>query len=106
MGETVTLRFDPRDMAEIRVFHGDRFLCRAICPELAGTTVPLRDIVRARNQRRRELRGILRDRQSAVDTLLEIKRGEVAEKEDETTAPTDKPEAKHSAPALKRYRNE
>ncbi|HSB13700.1 MAG TPA: Mu transposase C-terminal domain-containing protein, partial [Bryobacteraceae bacterium] len=42
VGETVTLRFDPRDMAEIRVFHGDRFLCQAVCPELAGATVPLR----------------------------------------------------------------
>jgi len=40
VGETVTLRFDPRDMAEIRVFHGDRFLCQAVCPELAWATVP------------------------------------------------------------------
>ena len=42
VGETVTLRFDPRDMAEIRVFHEDKFLCRAVCAELAGETVPLR----------------------------------------------------------------
>ncbi|MEP7274348.1 MAG: Mu transposase C-terminal domain-containing protein, partial [Acidobacteriota bacterium] len=39
VGETVTLRFDPRDMAEIRVFHEDKFLCRAVCAELAGATV-------------------------------------------------------------------
>ena len=106
VGETVPLRFDPRDMAEIRVFHENRFLCRAICPELAGVTVPLRDIVRARNQRRRELRSILRDRQSAINTLLEMKRGDITEKEDAPTAPAGEPEAKPSAPALKRYRNE
>jgi putative transposase len=41
VGETVTLRFDPRDMAEIRVFHEDKFLCRAGCAELAGESVPL-----------------------------------------------------------------
>ena len=35
------MRYDPRDVAEIRVFHADRFLCRAICQELAGQTVPL-----------------------------------------------------------------
>jgi hypothetical protein len=70
VGETVTLRFDPRDMAEIRIFHKDRFLCQAICPELAGATVPLREILRARNRRRRELWGVLRDRQSTVDALL------------------------------------
>src|ERR1039458_9572341 len=45
-------------------------LCRAVCAELAGATVPLREILRARNRRRRELRGVLRDRQAAVDTLL------------------------------------
>jgi hypothetical protein len=33
-GESVTLRYDPRDMAEIRVFHQERFICRAICPDL------------------------------------------------------------------------
>ena len=106
VGETVTLRFDPRDMAEIRVFHEDKFLCRAVCAELAGATVPLREILRARNQRRRELRGVLRDRQIAVDTLLDLKRGEVTEKEDAPPTPADKPAAKRPAPALKRYRNE
>ena len=100
------LRYDPRDMAEIRVFHEDKFLCRAVCAELAGTTVPLREILRARNRRRRELRGAIRDRQTAVDTLLDIKRGEVTEKKDEPPTPADKPATKQSAPVLKRYRNE
>jgi putative transposase len=62
VGEFVLVRYDPRDVAEIRVFHEDRFLCRAICPELAGETVPLRDIVSARNRRRRELRQHIEDR--------------------------------------------
>ena len=106
VGEMVTLRFDPRDMAEIRVFHQDRFLCRAVCAELAGAAVPLREILRARNQRRRELRGVLRDRQAAVDTLLQIKRGESTEKEKEDSPSADKPATKQSPPALKRYRNE
>ena len=106
VGETVTLRFDPRDMAEIRVFHEDKFLCRAVCAELAGATVPLREILRARNRRRRELRGVLRDRQTAVDTLLDLKRGELTEKEDAPPTPANKPAAKRPAPALKRYRNE
>jgi putative transposase len=102
VGESVTLRFDPRDMGEIRIFHEEGFLCRAVCAELAGETVPLREIIRARNRRRRELRTILRDRQQAVDTLLEIKRGEVVEAEDaKPSSPTKQP-----APSLKRYHNE
>ena len=34
--DSATLRHDPRDAAEICVFYQQRFLCRAICPELAG----------------------------------------------------------------------
>ncbi len=33
VGESVIIRYDPRDMAEIRIFHDNRFLCRAICAE-------------------------------------------------------------------------
>jgi putative transposase len=60
VGEDVTIRFDPRDMGEIRVFYKDRFLCRAISAELAGETASLREIIRARNRRRQELRSILK----------------------------------------------
>ncbi len=31
VGESVIMRYDPRDMAEIRILHDHRFLCRAIC---------------------------------------------------------------------------
>ena len=109
VGETVTRRFDPRDMAEIRVFHEDKFLCRAVCAELAGETVPLREILRARNRRRRELRGVRRDRESAVNTLLDLKRGGITEKEH---APQESGSTEESAkqpaatPRLKRYKNE
>ena len=57
-----------------------RFLCRAICQELAGATVPLRDIVSARNRRRRELRQTLVDRRRVVDSLIEAKRWDAGEK--------------------------
>ena len=70
VGEDVTLRYDPRDLAEVRVFHRERFLCRAVCQEVAGQTVPLREIVQARNRRRRELRQVLTDRSRLVETLL------------------------------------
>ena len=58
----MTLRFDPRDMGEIRVFHEEGFLCRAVSVDLAGETVPLREIIRSRDQRRRELRALLKNR--------------------------------------------
>lgn len=103
VGESMTLRIDPRDMGEIRVFHKERFLCRAICADLAGGAVSLRDIIRARNGRRNDLRALLRDRQHAVDTLLQIKRGQVKETNDATDQ--QPPSRTKPAPALKRYRN-
>lgn len=45
-------------MGEIRVFYQDRFPCPAVSAELAGETIPLRDIIRVRNQRRRELSSV------------------------------------------------
>ena len=60
IGETVTIRYDPGDLAEVRVFRDDCFLCRAIGPELAGETFSLKDILRARQDRQRELREVLR----------------------------------------------
>jgi putative transposase len=103
VGEEVNIRFDPRDMGEIRVFHRNKFLCRAISAELAGEEVPLREIIRVRNQRRRTLRGVLQDRRDAVDTLLELRRGEVRAaipKEDHGSR------AAADRPRIKRYRNE
>jgi putative transposase len=53
VGEQVTVRYDPRDLAEIRVFHQGRFLCRAVSAELAASTISLKDLQAARNRRRR-----------------------------------------------------
>jgi len=101
VGEDVTVRFDPRDMAEIRVFFKDRFLCRAISAEIAGETVALRDIGRVRNSRRRELRNILDSRQKTVDALLQLKKGQSFER-----TRISEPAATAPATRIKRYRNE
>ena len=76
VGEEVIIRYDPRDMAELRVYLGDTFLCRAINPELAGETIGLKDIIRARNRRRRELRTTVAEREATVEALLRLRRGE------------------------------
>ena len=101
VGEDVTVRFDPRDMAEIRVFFKDRFLCRAISAEIAGETIALRDIVRVRNSRRRELKSILDSRQKTVDALLQLKKGQSVER-----TRISEPAPTTPATRIKRYRNE
>jgi len=98
VGDDVVIRYDPRDVAEIRVFRGDAFLCRAVCQELAGQTVGFKDIIKARNERRRHLRAELSEREEVVRLLLAV------HQED---APTGlKPPSSVGAPRLKRYVNE
>ena len=72
VGEDVVIRYDPRDMAEIRVYYRNTFLCRAVCQDLAGHTVSLQAIVHARNHRRHQLRQTIRDRAAIVETLLQV----------------------------------
>jgi putative transposase len=110
VGEPVIIRYDPLDMAEIRIFHHHRFLCRAICAELAGDTIALRDIIRARNRRRRDLRHTLQDRARTVEVLLEAHRGEASLDAPSRIDPLDPtPEAtpeRIATPRLKRYFND
>jgi putative transposase len=70
VGEPVTIRYDPRDIAEIRVFHHHRFLCRAINPEHAGRTVTLKDLQTARARYRRSLRTAINERMAKVADFL------------------------------------
>ena len=51
VGEWVELLYDPRDLAEIRVYHEGRFVCRALCPEQV-TAAGLKDIQAARREQR------------------------------------------------------
>jgi len=100
IGEDVIIRYDPRDMAEIRVYHQDSFICRAVCQELAGRVVPLKEIIRARRRRRKALREVIKSHEQLVKhyvgTELEVQE-EVIEDEPTPTAPKRR---------LKRYRSE
>ena len=100
IGEDVMLRYDPRDMAEIQVYHKNTFLCRAICPELSSSMVSLKEIQTARSQRRKELRKEMDERLSLVDAL--IGKREQPKKPPEVV----QPELPRPSTKLKRYENE
>ena len=70
VGEPVTIRYDPRDLGEVRIFHHNRFLCRAISPQHAGQAITLKDIQTARAAHRRALREQLQHRRAAVAEYL------------------------------------
>ncbi len=100
--EDVLIRYDPADMAEIRVFYQDRFLCRAICPELSGHTVSLKEIEKARRERRKQVKEGLTKRSAVVEHFLAV------HQEDAPLPQVSIPEpvAPGARPRLKRYLNE
>jgi putative transposase len=72
VGEAVTIRYDPRDLSEIRVFHRNKFLCRAVSEEHAGEVVTLKDIQAARRAHRRSLRKTINERVARVVEFLPV----------------------------------
>lgn len=58
----VTIRYDPRDLSEIRVYDRNTFLCVAIDEDHPNLRLSLRDIEAARRARRRQLRRAINDR--------------------------------------------
>ena len=70
VGKEVTIRYDPRDITEIRVFLGDRFLCRAISAEHLGEPISLKDVQAARVAHRRALRARLNSANQTIGEYL------------------------------------
>lgn len=59
---TVTIRYDPRDLSEIRVYEGEQYLCTAIDEHHPNQRLSLHDIETARRARRRQLRRAINER--------------------------------------------
>ena len=121
VGEEVQIRYDPLDLAEVRVYFEDRFVCRAICPELSGQTVSLKEIEAARRARRKHLRGELESRETLVKQYLKesLEGSRTAGSEGRpkkellpeeaaspTLAPREEGEAQPPLRPLRRYRDE
>ena len=100
--EDVLIRYDPADMAEIRVFYQDRFLCRAICQELAGQTISFKEIEKARSERRKQVRAGLTTRAAVVERFIAIHHQETPQPQ----VSVPEPVVPGAQPRLKRYFNE
>jgi putative transposase len=98
VGESVIIRYDPRDLAVIRVFHNNELLCRAVCTELASSETSLKEITRARNIRRKELRSTISERSQILSDYIDVHRNT------DPVAPPIMPE--EPVLKLKRYINE
>jgi putative transposase len=76
-----------------RYCYKDRFLCRAVCNEFAGTQVSLKEVMQARREQRKRVRQGIKERLSVLEQLQ-------AAQQPEPSLPTTRP-ASH----LKRYYN-
>lgn len=99
VGEPVTIRYDPRDLAEIRVFHRNRFLCRAVNPEHAGREITLKDIQSARSKHRKSLCNQINERITRVLDFL-------PDRPTETTPSLKTTHQKRSVPKLRTYQED
>lgn len=70
VGEHVVVRYTPSDITSIRVFYKGLFLCQPVCPDLATLHIGLKEIQRARNERRRKLKQEVLERQSLVNAVI------------------------------------
>jgi putative transposase len=101
--EDVVIRYDPADLAEIRVYYQDTFICRAISPELSGQTISLKEIEKARSERRKQVRAGLSARAAIVEQFIAVHQPE----EMLPVLPTEREPAETvERPRLKRYIHE
>lgn len=70
VGEPVTIRYDPRDVGEIRMFHYNVFLCRAVSRDNATLTTTLKEVQAARVTYRRRLRDEMGEWKARVANYL------------------------------------
>lgn len=97
VGESVVIRYDPRDIAEIRVFFKDRYICTAISHEISDYTVDLKDIVSARNKVRKNMKKQIDTGKSVVDEVVTSKQQDMETDAGQTISKKSK---------LKRYFND
>jgi putative transposase len=102
MRESVLVRYDPMDVSRIFVFHENKFICTAICPELADIRPTYQEIAKAKNSRKKRLRleiNAAKDivKSSAADSARPIPPAPVIE--------TSEPHLKPAAPrqVIRRY---
>lgn len=72
--ETVYIRYNPKDLGQIRAFYEGKYLCTAICTELSGITCSIKDVIQARNHQRRELKKAIESKVSIVAEYLAVHR--------------------------------
>jgi putative transposase len=84
------------------VFYEEKFLCRALCTQLESSAISLKEIVRARNEKRKDLKDKLTSRSSVVADYIAAHVMDQANNESMSAAESPAP----AKPKLRRYRDD
>lgn len=103
VGEPVTIRYDPRDLAEIRVYHDSNFLCNAICQDIEEMVVSLKDIKTARGEVKKELYQQICISELLIKKLSNTKKTTMAAISQQKISPANESQQKST---IKLYNNE
>lgn len=105
VSESVVIRYDPRDLAEVKVYLDGVFICTAVCHEIANTTISLKGLIKARNYRRKNLEREINARSEIVRLYMEPSRSRPAEQvsQQNTSAPCIGSGDSHQPTRLKLY---
>lgn len=79
IGEDVVIRYDPRDIGEIRVYHEGVFLCRAVCTDLSGGSYSYMEVKEMNAKGRRMLRERKREIEASAGELLALRNSSAPE---------------------------
>ncbi|EIZ2004032.1 transposase, partial [Listeria monocytogenes] len=94
VSEPVVIRYDPRDISDVRVFYKNVFLCTAVSTSFEQYAIGIREIEKERSKLKRELK-----RELIVSTNKVIEKLVGRQKENSSTV-------KNNVSSLRRYENE
>ncbi len=97
VGEQVVIRYNPCDLAEIRVYFNGEFICVAVCQDIANQVISLKEIKKTRQRRRKELRGIIQSSKELLRPSKTKSKEKSPKRLPQKNAPTTK---------IKLYRND
>ena len=69
IGEQVTVRYDPRDIAEIRIFYKGEFICNAICQDIADQIISLKEIKSIRQKHKGQHRKTINEAKQLLQNV-------------------------------------
>ena len=73
VGESIIIRFNPADLAEIWVYEQDKLICKAVCEELQNSLTRYEELKKIRTKRKKELKREIKSKLSVAEELFQKK---------------------------------